>query len=176
MKVSSAKIPWFGVALIIFGALLLIDKLDLVDLSFHEIFWPVIMLLGLAGVGRGFTQNKKAKIFFGTVVFLYALFFFLHSMESVDLNSYLAIPSTFLILGIAFLMVFCNNFQEWIFLIPSLLLGGIGVALILGEMGVLYYWEVWDAVAMYWPVALVLFGLGMVLRRKVQQPDNHATT
>ena len=176
MLKPSSRFPWFGIALIIFGALLILDKFNLINVSFHEIFWPIVMLLGLVGVGRGFTQSKRAKIFFGAVVFLFALFFMLNSFDSIEVNGAILAPSIFIIFGIACLMVFCNNFKDWFYLIPAVLLGGIGVALILSEMGLLYYWEVWDMVFMYWPIILVLFGLGMVIRRRTTPPDNHATT
>lgn len=169
-----SRIPWFGVALILFGLLLLVNKLDLLDVSFHEIFWPIIMLLGLVGVARGFGRGKRAKIFFSTAVFLYALFFLLHSIDRFEVEGHLVVASSFLIFGIACLMVWCNDLRDWFYLVPATLLSGVGVALLASELGYLSHWQVIDAVEVYWPLALILFGLGMILRRKLHTTDTNA--
>lgn len=166
MEKPVTRIPWLGIALIVFGALLLVNKLDLVDMSFHEIFWPIVMLLGLVGVGRGFGRGKRGKIFFGTIVFLYAVYFLLHAVDRFEIGGHLIVASTFLIFGIAFLMVWLNDIRDWYYLIPALLSGGVGVALLGSEMGYLSHWDVLDVVQVYWPLALILFGLGMILRRR----------
>ena len=174
MEKKPSRIPWFGVALILFGLLLLVDKLDWVNLSFHEVFWPIVMLLSLAGVGRGFAQGKRGKIFFSTTAFLFALFFLLQSIESLEVSGDLVVASTFLIFGTACLMVWCNDFRDWFYLIPAACLGGIGTALLLSELGYISHWAIMDAVEIYWPLGLILFGLGMILRRKMHPADTNA--
>ena len=167
-----SRIPWFGVALVLFGALLLVSKLNIVDLSFHEVFWPVVMLLSLVGVGRGFARGKRGKIFFGTLVFLYAVFFLLHSIDRLDIGGHLVVASTFLIFGAAFLMVWCNDFRDWFHLVPAVLLGGVGVAFFGSELGYFSHWEILDAVRLYWPLGLILFGAGMILRKRMHTPSD----
>ena len=56
------KIPWFGVGLVIIGAAILIQKLHLVELEFWSVFWPVMMLLALIGVSRGFARDRRASV------------------------------------------------------------------------------------------------------------------
>jgi hypothetical protein len=172
MEKPGPRIPWLGIALILFGALLLVNKLDLVDISFHQIFWPIVMLLGLVGVGRGFGRGKRGKIFFGTLVFLFGLYFLLHSIDRFEIGGHLIVASSFLIFGIAFLMVWFNDVRDWYYLIPAALSGGVGVALLGSELGYLSHWEVLDAVRVYWPLALILFGVGMILRRKMHSSSD----
>lgn len=165
---SRSNIPLFGIALIVVGSFILLGKFHLVHVGFGSIFWPIIMVFGLVGVGRGFAQNKRGKIFWNTVWFLYGLFFFLRVSNLAEAQSYMFVPATFLIIGIAFLMTFMNNIHDWFFLIPSLIFGGIGLMFIFAELDYVSYWDVADSVRMYWPVVLILFGLTILFRRRAR--------
>jgi hypothetical protein len=123
------------------------------------------------GVGRGFGRGRRGKIFFGTVVFLYGLYFLLHSIDAFEVGGHLVVASTFVIVGSAFLMVWLNDLRDWYYLIPALLSGAVGSALFLSELGYLSHWEVLDAVRVYWPLVLILFGAGMILRRRMQHAE-----
>ncbi len=170
MKLSSSGVPLFGVALIIIGATILLGKLHVLDVSFHSIFWPLMMILGLVGVGRGFSRSRRGQIFWNTVLFLYSLFFFLRASDFVEVHSHIAIPATFLIVGIAFLMTFVNNVRDWFFLAAALIFGGIGGLFILADLDYVSYWVVADSLAVYWPVVIILFGVIILFRRRTQSP------
>jgi len=160
------KTSWFGIALMIVGGFMLLERFNVVDIDFATVFWPLMMLIGIVSVGRGFSQERRGKIFWGTVLFLYSLFFLLKSIDSFEIYGYTFFPASFLIFGIAFLMMYLNNFKDWPFLIPAFLLSVVGALFILSEYGFLYRWEVWDIMRLYWPVILILLGLAMLLRRK----------
>jgi len=168
MQTTKRHIPWLGVALIGIGIVLLLDRLDILDVRFSTLIWPIVVLFGLVRVGQGFSRNIQSRVFTGTVIFLYGLFFLLRSTDYVELHGHMFFPATFLIFGIAFLMMFLNNLKEWVFLLPAILLCGVGTAFILGEMGYLYRYDVWEAVRLYWPLGLVIIGLAIILRRKTQ--------
>lgn len=166
MKPSKSGVPLFGLALIVIGSAILLGKLHILHISFHSIFWPLVMILGLVGAGRGFSRNRRGQIFWNTVLFLYALFFFLRTSEFVEVHSHIVIPATFLIVGIAFLMTFVNNVRDWFFLAAALIFGGIGGFFILADLDYVSYWDVGESLAVYWPVALILFGLVILFRRR----------
>ena len=176
MQITKRQFPWFGVVLICIGIVLLLDRLDVMDVEFSKIFWPIVILFGLMRVGQGFSRNIQRRVFVGTVIFLYGLFFFLRSTDYVDMHGQVFIPATFLILGIAFFMMFLNNFKEWVFLLPAILLCGVGAAFILSELGYLYRYDVWEAVRLYWPLALVIIGLAIILRRKTHTQPPQAVS
>jgi len=160
--------PLFAVALIVVGLVLLLDRLDVIRFGYHMVFWFLVMLYGLVRAVQGFSAGKKGRIFAGTVLFLYGLFFLLRSSDYVDVRMRMFLPATFLIFGIALLMMYLDNYREWELLIPAGLMCGLGAALILGELGYLDQYEVWDAVRLYWPLGLVLIGIALLLRRRAQ--------
>jgi hypothetical protein len=162
------SIPWFAVAMIGVGVVLLLDRLDLIRFGFQMAFWSLLVVFGLVRVVKGFSRNQRGSIFGGTVAFLYGLFFLLRSSDYVDVHMGMFLPATFLVFGIALLMMFLNNYHEWELLIPAAMLCGIGAAFVLTDLGYLDRYDVWEAVRMYWPVGLVLLGLALLLRRRAQ--------
>jgi hypothetical protein len=182
MDTYKRQFSWFGAALIIFGAALLLHKLHYVNVGFGDIFCVFMMLLGLGGVIRGFSENLRGKVFWSSVLFLYGVYFFLRNMDRFEFGySYrLFMPASFLIFGIAFFMMFLNNVRDWHLLIPMFFLSGIGVAFLLSELGYIYYWDVWDVLHRYWPIVVILIGLALMIRRKPQaqipSPPGQPTT
>ena len=170
MDTIKRQISWFGIALILFGAALLLHKLHIVQIGFWNIFFGFMILLGLGGVIRGFTENLRGKVFWSSVLFLYGVFFLLRSIDRFDISYDLFFPASFLVFGIAFLMMFLNNFRDWHLLVPAVFFCGIGTAFLLSELGYLYYWDVWDMVHRYWPIVIIALGLALMLRRRPQLP------
>ncbi|MBI1804097.1 MAG: hypothetical protein HYR77_06475 [Ignavibacteria bacterium] len=169
MHMNRKHFPWVGILLIIAGTVLLLNRLDMIDVRFSQILWPFLALLGLFQVGQGFSHNRSGQIFGGTVLFLYSLFFFLRTTDYVDFHGYMFFPATFIVIGIAFFMVFLNNLREWLFLIPACILIGVGAVFFFSEMGFIDTWDAWRAVHTYWPVALIVSGLAIILRRRRSQ-------
>ena len=170
------RFPWFGLFLIAFGVVLILRKWYIVDIEFMTLIWGLLMLLGFVGVVRGFTDNARGRIFGSTVLFLYSLFFLLRSIDAVEMRAHMFFPATFLIFGIAFLMIYLSNLRDWYLLVPALALGGIGAAFVMANLGYLYAGEVWDVITSYWPVVLILVGVSMLLRRRSQTRANEVTS
>jgi hypothetical protein len=166
MSRTTTRISLFGLFLVVFGALLLLNKGGIINLHAGEVIWPVLTLFGLILAGRGLADGKRGRIVGGTVLFLYSIFFLVRSMGGYDLPFGMIIPSTFIVFGIVFVMLFVNRPAEWYFLVPGLLLLLVGASFLMTEYGFWYGWEVRDAISTWWPLALVLMGAGMLLRRR----------
>lgn len=175
MSIARCRTSWFGIALIIIGVAMLLDHLNIVEIAFSSIFFPLMMIVGLVAVAHGFSQNRRGKIYWGTVLFLYSLFFLLRSIDTIELYAYIFLPASFLIFGIGFFMMFLNNLKDWPFLIPAILLTGIGSLFIFTEYGCLSHREVLDIARTYWPVVLILFGVAILLRRYNTKSDTPAS-
>ena len=167
MDKKNMRLPTFGIILVVLGILLLLHRMHFLHIEFSQILWSLVALWGIVEVTRGFTRSVKGKVFWGTVLFLFGVFFFLRTFDAFYFHEYMIPSAAFLIFGIAFLMMYLNNLREWYLLIPSVLLIVVGGAFTLAEVGYLSRWEVWDAVRMYWPVGLILLGLGIIARKRM---------
>jgi hypothetical protein len=173
MKRSGARFPLFGILLIALGGVLLLSRFTFIHVSFWKVFWPVIMVVSLVGVGYGFSEQRRGKIFWNTLWFLFSLMLFLSTSGLFDMHPRMFFPGTFLIIGIAFLMTFINNIRDWFFLLPAVIFGGLGVLFILADLEMVSYWDVSEAVRRYWPLILIVCGVAILLKRRprsVAQP------
>lgn len=172
MHKDHSRFSWFGVALIILGAVLLAKKFFILSVGFAEVFWALVALLGFVGVVRGFSRNRRWKVFWNSVWFLYGLFFFLRAIDLVDSTVNIFFPATFMIFGFAFLMAYLLDLRDWYLLIPAVTLSVCGGAFIASEWGYFDSWEVWHVIRTYWPVLLILFGAALMARRvRRHNPD-----
>jgi len=158
------KIPWLGIVLIVIGLLLLMGRLGYYHPGFWMIFWPLVLIFGFVKVLEGFSGNNSGRIFFGTICFLYGVYFVLRSTGMFEFRFHIFVPATFIILGFAFIMVYLNALREWVFLLPAILLMGTGIAYLLSDAGYFSPWDVSDMVRTYWPVILILVGVAIMLR------------
>jgi hypothetical protein len=163
---AQRRLPVFGILLLVVGIALLLEKLDVIEFGWSRLLWAAVALLGAAIVIRAFVQDGRARIFWGTVLFLYGLLFFLRSLDLVEAHVAVFMPATFVILGFAFLMLFVSDPKDWHLLIPTVLLLGFGGAFMFAEVGFIRRWEMWDTFRTWWPLILVLVGISLVFRRK----------
>jgi hypothetical protein len=162
---SLSRVPVFGIILILAGVAFLLDQLHVIDFGWGKVLWAVVAVMGAVLAFSAFTNNEQGKIFFGTILFLFGLFFFLRSLDIIRHGNHVFWPALLMIIGFAFLMLFVSNAREWVLLIPSVLFVGLGVVFMLAELRYLYYWDVWCAIGQYWPVVLILIGIGLIAGR-----------
>lgn len=179
MDAMKRQFSWLGGGLILFGTLMLLRKFHLIHLQFSQIVFGFMILWGLVQVGRGFAAAIGGKVFWGTILFLFGVFFFLKQIDSLDIGGHMVVPSAFLILGIAFFMMWMNNVRDWYLIAPALFFGGVGVAFMASELGYLSYWDVWEMLHRYWPVVIIMIGLAIMFKRNryyMPPPTNPPST
>jgi hypothetical protein len=164
------RFSWFGAALIVLGGALLLKHLQIINVHFGQILTSLLALWGIVMVARGFSSNRKGVVFGGTVAFLWGILFLIDSIDRYDIHASLYPAAAFLILGVGFFMMFLCDSRDWFLLIPMLILGGIGTTFIMGNYGYWSMWDVWWNVHRYWPALLIIFGLGLLFRRR---PTNY---
>jgi hypothetical protein len=154
-----------GIILILVGAGLLLHRLGLIDLSTGDVLWTLAAAGGGVMVYRGFAGQGPAsgKIFWGTVLAAAGALQLADRLMPAGMDPgvegplYLATPA------LAWVLVVVKSPREWHVLIPAIALIGLACAMYMTEIGTLTRGEVRDAVGTYWPVALVAFGLAMIL-------------
>jgi len=160
------EFPWFAVLLILVGAALLLDRLAVVQFGFIRIVWSVTALFGLFKAVDGFTDNRRGRIFGGTVVFFYGLYFLFSTFDLIETRPHMFVPLSLLVLGAACLMVYLNNVREWLTLLLAVGLFGLGTASLLEYLHLYDFYDVWWLARRFWPVVLILIGLSMILKSR----------
>lgn len=154
-----------GIALIIIGAGLLLARLDLVSLSMGDALWLVAAVGGGVMLYRGFAGqgSGSGKIFWGTAFLTVGALQLADRWMPMGMDPgvegplYLAVPA------VAWILVVIKSPREWHMLVPAVALLGLALAMYMTEIGTLTRGEVMDTVGRYWPVALVTFGVAMIL-------------
>lgn len=159
------RFPFFGVLLILVGAVMLLDRTGIISMGWHSVFWGLVTLLGAYKVSAGFTGPARGGIFWGTVFFCVGAYNFLNDLDLLEISSSLLLPLFLIVMGVGFLLMFFRHVHDWHLIVPALFFAGLGTAMVLSELGTVGRWEVLGAIKAYWPVALILFGAALLLNR-----------
>jgi len=162
----SLRFSVFGVLLIIIGSFLLLKQFHIIELRWDIFLWGLLTIWSGDMYLRGFKKNENGKVFFGTTLFLFALYNLLRSLDFFEVHFHTFVPIIFIILGFSFLMVALTEPRSFVPLIPGFFLSGIGTLLLLDEYGYIDSFDVWNYVRVYWPIALILFGLMLIFRTR----------
>ncbi|HLP16864.1 MAG TPA: hypothetical protein VK470_11430 [Bacteroidota bacterium] len=160
------RVSLIGAILVLIGVALLLRQMHIIDISAKKLLWIALTIYGGATVTRSFLYNVRHKIFWGSLCFFTGILFTLKEYGLVYGSAPMFLPAALVIFGCSFLVLFIFNVRDWHLLIPSVLFLGVGGALMLTELRMLYAEQVWYVVHNYWPVALILMGTAMVLRKR----------
>ncbi|MGE5313673.1 MAG: LiaF transmembrane domain-containing protein [Acidobacteriota bacterium] len=160
------RVSLIGAILVLIGVALLLRQMHILEISAKKLLWIALALYGAATVTRSFLYDVRQKIFWGSLCFFTGILFTLKEYGFVYGSAPMFLPAVLVIFGFSFLTLFLFNVRDWHLLIPSLLFLGLGGALMLTELRMLYAEQVWRVVRDYWPVALILMGGAMLLRRR----------
>ena len=154
-----------GIVLIVIGAGLLIGRLNLVSLSMRDALWLLAVVGGGVMLYRGFARQESGsgKIFWGTVFLAVGALQLADRWMPMGIDPGVEAPLYLAVPGVAWILVVIKSPREWHVLVPAVALLGLALAMYLTETGTLTRGEVTETVGQYWPLALVAFGLAMIL-------------
>ncbi len=165
-KTNLRRIPILGIILIAIGLLLLMDQIGMMNLTFWNVITGIMILYGAVLVVRSFGAGDRSKVFWGTMLFLFGLYLMLDSMRLITTHYPVFVPAVFLIIGFSFLMMYSYNLRDWHLLIPTLFFIGIGFLIIGDELSIFQVYRFEYYLINFWPVLLILFGLGLIARAR----------
>ena len=153
---------WFGSALIIVGALLLLDRFNLLSFRWPAFLWTGVAVLAGVMLVRHFKGGDGA-VFWWTVLLLFSVYKLLRGFGIWIPPESIGLPAVLLMAGIGFLVMFIAVPRNWHLLIPAVALGGFGTIMLLSELGVMVETDARAFVKNYWPFALIAFGAALLL-------------
>ncbi|NUN69617.1 MAG: hypothetical protein HUU02_07890 [Bacteroidetes bacterium] len=163
------RIPFFGIILVIVGVGLLLRQLHILQLDGESMVLFGVIAYGAVMIVRSFLTDVRQSLFFGSLCFYSGLVLALGKYELIESSAYIYVPGFLIATGLSFTMLFLFNFRDLHLLVPALIFIGLGVAFMMTEVGYLYPSDVKEAVRQYWPVAFILFGALMIIRRPAKK-------
>lgn len=160
------RIPIVGIIFVILGVGLLLRQLNILHLDGKTLIYFGLVVYGGIVIVRSFLTNMRRSLFFGSLCFYSGTLLLLGKYNLIESSGYIFVPGFLIVFGLAFLMLFIFNFKEIHLLVPAGIFIGLGISFMLTEIGYLYPSDVKEAIKMYWPAAIILFGILMLLRRK----------
>lgn len=149
----STKLP--GVILIGLGAYFLLQELD-IPLLEEYLSWPVILIvIGIAFLVTSLgSKQQKMLILPGSILTLLGIYFWGMQTYPSWPNHWSFYPG---MVGLAFLITYLRT-REGSHLVSAIILLGVFVVVyLLNDLSMFLNW---------WPIALILIGLYLILRRK----------
>ena len=161
-----------GIILIIIGGLIILNKYDLFEFRFRNIFPYALVAFGVWFIYKLLVRGQRGAAFPAAFFTLLGLFFLLRRHSHLfwrlyDVEEFW--PVFLLILGLAFLVQFIVRPKDWGLLIPSVIFLAIGSAFLLRNLGWYYFYNFHYYIEQYWPAVLILLGVLLIftnLRRK----------
>ncbi|MFZ4620013.1 MAG: LiaI-LiaF-like domain-containing protein [Bacteroidota bacterium] len=160
------KVPIFGIILVMVGAGLLLRQMNIIRIDGKSMLLFGFVAYGAAMIIRSFVMNIRQSLFIGSVSFFSGVLLVLGHYELIEPTAYVYVPGFLMTFGLSFLMLFIFNYKDFHLLLPATIFIGLGIAFMMTEIGYLYPSDVKEAIQQYWPVAIILFGVLMLFRRK----------
>ena len=165
-KQGLMRIPIFGIIVVTFGVVLLLRQIHLISIDGYSIVLFGVVVYGGAMIIRSYSLNVRQSLYFGSLCFYSALVLLLGKYDVIEHSPYVYVPAFLIVFGLSFVMLFIFNMRDFHLLVPSVIFIGLGVAFMMTEIGYWYVGDVKEAISMYWPVALIVFGGLMLVRKK----------
>lgn len=154
-----------GLIFILVGVGLLMDKMNLFDFGWKEIYPVIFILISIVSLINAFSGHKNSA-FWGGVFAVLGAFFFLRNFDFIPFYWFSEFwPVILLALGIGFIALFVFQPKDWGVLIPGAILTGLGLIFSFEAMDLIegFFEIAFDIVFTYWPLILILFGVGLIL-------------
>ena len=169
MKKDSPFTAW---ALIVLGVLLLLNQVGLFEPSRPNIIMMGSLFLGLILLNKGRHHPQRHGILGGSFFVLFALTLFLMKRGLFAVDDTLGSGLLLIDLGLANIIYFISKPEKLSNLTWGLIFAAAGTPFVLIYMKLVPLWLLEDIIVTYWPVLLILFGLGLLgeslRRRRVQ--------
>jgi hypothetical protein len=167
---SLRRIPLIGIVLIAVGLLLLAEHIGMLRVTFWNVIIGLMIIYGAILVIRSFSGGERGKVFWGTMLFFFGIYFLLENLNLVNASFPIIGPVLFLIFGFSFLMMYLYRPSDWHLIIPTLFFLGIGGLIIAEEYSLIQAIHYERYIRMYWPLLLILFGLGLIIKARRRRP------
>ena len=148
--------------LIILGSIILLHQIDIFNLNTANIVALISLAGGVILLMRGWKHPEYRGIFGGIFFTILGISLFLMQYNYFPASDSFAIGIIFIDLGIAHLVYFIFRKTKLSNLIFGIIFILIGSPMIAYEFYYISFWEIRDIFSTYWPILLILIGVGLL--------------
>ncbi len=159
-----------GVVLILIGAYLLLQGLDIISFRWHHLYPLILLAIGAYLLIPVFSRKDTGAAFPATFLLVLGLFFFFRNYDFFSWNYHFYDMGEFwpvflIAFGLAFIVQYMLKPDDWGSLVPGVILLFLGAVFMARSLDWFYWFQFTDV----WPVILIIIGGVLVassLRRK----------
>ena len=155
---------WSGIILIVIGALILLYQVNLIDFSKADLITYGCIFLGIIFLVKGVSHPQKHGLFGGVFFSVFGLSMLLMRERVLPRDDEFGFAAFFIALALANLCILFFKEDKTTNLVWTVIFGAIGGLFYWTYIGYYPSWYVYEQIKIYWPLALVLIGLGMIAR------------
>jgi hypothetical protein len=155
---------WPGIILILIGAILLLHQMDLISFSKADIFTYGFILLGIMLIIKGSGDSQRRGVLGGTFFLSLGILWTLMRNNILVQDDHFGFAALFFALALAniiYYMVATHKGSNLIWGLVFIIVGGL---ILLRYLEYYYYWDIYDEIIIYWPLALILLGILLILK------------
>ncbi len=155
---------WSGLTLIAIGVLILLYQVDLIDFSWADLVTYGCVLFGIMFLVKGVSHPQKHGLFGGVFFSAFGLSMLLMRERVFPRDDEFGFAAFFISLALANLIYMFFKEDKTTNLVWMVIFGAIGGLFYWTYVGYYPPWYVYEQIKIYWPLSLVLIGLGMIIR------------
>lgn len=158
-----------ALSFLILGIFSILKFAGILHVSEEQIFGSVLIFYSLPAVYFSLDRNWKANLAWSTILFCTGVVLLVESYFEILDTRGIVFTSVLFTGGAVFFLLFIDNIKEKIFLAASLTLMLLSYlsATHFREWGLFNYAnKIGDMFEVFWPVALIVFGLSVFINRK----------
>ncbi|MBD3226380.1 MAG: hypothetical protein GF313_16745 [Caldithrix sp.] len=152
-----------GWILIIVGILIILYNYDIVYLTTGNILTFGLIGLGLISFIKGLTHAQRKGVLIGSFMTLFGISLLFMKYRFIPIDGDLATSAFFISLGVGNFIYFALSRNSVNNIVFGAIFIMIGIPFFLKHYYYIPHWQIREIFSTYWPVILILIGLGMVV-------------
>ncbi len=155
---------WTAISLITIGVLLLLYQMDLLDFSKSDIISYGFVILGVFLLVKSLSRPDKKGILGGVFFTGFGVAMVLMREHILPRSDEFGFAALFIALALANFIYLIFRTDKTTNLIWGIIFGVAGGLFLCVYLGYYPSWYVYDQVETYWPVILIIIGIGIVVK------------
>jgi hypothetical protein len=163
---------WPAIILISIGALLLLYQTDLIDFSTADVISYGFVLIGIVLLVNGLNRSDRKGLLGGVFFTVFGTTMILMREYILPRNDEFGFAAFFLSLALGNIAYLPFKTDKTTNIIWGVIFGAIGGILLWVYFGYYPSWYIYEQMAIYWPLILIVLGLVMIVKAYIRKRES----